>query len=258
MAFVRDRCICLRRVEFSETSQVLHLLTRDHGQVHVIAKGAHRRTKAGHSKFDGGLDLLDGGEGGFPYDPPKEMGSLAEWSQRDGRLELRASLRAMNLGQYAAELVGALVEQGDPVPQIFDALQQILDDLATPKIEEAFVTFQLDLLRETGFLPELTGCVACGRAILEREPVVYFSPPRGGVLCRECEPGGTGAFRLDLRVLRLIQNLLKLPRSAGVVQRLPRLTRAQTDPINRLLAEHVEYVLGKRLRLPRWIVASKP
>jgi hypothetical protein len=40
-------------------------------------------------------------------------------------------------------------------------------------------------------------------------------------------------------------------------QRLPRLTRHQTDPINRLLADHVEHTLGKRLRLSRYVLGDE-
>ena len=49
MALARDRCVCLRKVEYSETSQILLLFGRTHGRVQLIAKGAHRRTKAGAS-----------------------------------------------------------------------------------------------------------------------------------------------------------------------------------------------------------------
>jgi hypothetical protein len=37
-------------------------------------------------------------------------------------------------------------------------------------------------------------------------------------------------------------------------QRLPRLTRHQTDPINRLLAGHVEHTLGRRLRMSPYVL----
>ena len=59
MSLVSDRCLCLRKTEYSETSQILTLLSRNHGLLRVIAKGAHRTTKAGASKFGGGIDLLD-------------------------------------------------------------------------------------------------------------------------------------------------------------------------------------------------------
>ncbi len=254
MPLVRDRCICLRKVEFSETSQILHLLSQEHGIVRLIAKGAHRRTKAGHSKFDGGVDLLDVGEAVFTHDVSKDLCILTEWSLREGQLALRSDLRAVHLGTYGVELTGELLEQHDPVPQIFYRLEQTLTDLASPRREEAFLAFELDLLRDTGFLPELAGCVMCGRVIAEREPQVFFSASQGGVVCRDCEPTIKDRLPIDLRLLRMVQNLLKLPRANGSIQRLPRLTRAQTDPLNLLLAEHVEQMLGKRMRLPRWIL----
>ena len=118
MALARDRCICLRKVEYSETSQILTLFGREHGLLRLIAKGAHRRTKAGASKFDGGLDLLDLGDAVFSLRLEKDLATLTEWSLRDGHLELRQNLRALYLGQYAAELCSLLVEEQPPPPAL--------------------------------------------------------------------------------------------------------------------------------------------
>src|SRR4051812_3256852 len=158
MAMVHDRCICLRKVEYSETSQILTLFGREHGRVALIAKGAHRRTKVGASKFDGGVDLLDLGEAVFAHAPERELSPLTEWHLTDGHLELRRSLRAMHLAQYAAELVNLLIEEHDPHPELFDRMQQTIAMLGTPRIEEVFLSFELDLLRESGYLPELSAC----------------------------------------------------------------------------------------------------
>src|SRR5215213_569910 len=84
MALARDRCVCLRKVEYSETSQILLLFGREHGLLRVIAKGAHRRTKAGSSKFDGGVDLLDVGDAVFTFDPARDLNTLTEWGLREG------------------------------------------------------------------------------------------------------------------------------------------------------------------------------
>ena len=187
MPLVRDRCICLRRTEYSETSQILTLFSRAHGIVRAIAKGAHRRTKAGASKFDGGVDLLDTGDAVFTHDPGKDLATLTEWSLREGHLGLRTTLRGMYLGLYAAELVGRLVEEHDPHPELFDRLDATLGELATPRAEEAFLAFELDLLRETGYLAELVRLRRrAATPISEREPT-FFSPARGGVVCRNCE-----------------------------------------------------------------------
>src|ERR1700729_4343182 len=100
MPLVHDRCICLRKTEYSETSQILTLFSREHGMLRVIAKGAHRGTKAGASKFDGGLDLLDVGDGVFIHMRARDLPPLTGWGLREGNLSLRSQLRGIYLGLY--------------------------------------------------------------------------------------------------------------------------------------------------------------
>lgn len=255
MALVSDRCICLRKIEYSETSQILTLFAREHGLIRAIAKGAHRKTKAGASKFGGGIDLLDLAEAVVTHDSNRELGTLCDWKLTDGHLELRRSLRGMYLGQYAAELVSLLFEEHDPHRVLFDRLEHTLQQLSTPTAEEAFLAFQLDLLRESGYLAELMACTSCGQAAGERGPKpVYFSPSSGGVVCRSCGDASADRLSLDPRLLRLAQSILRLPKSNGSTIRLPRLTRHQTDPLNHIFAMHVQHTLGRRLRLGEYVL----
>jgi DNA repair protein RecO (recombination protein O) len=226
---------------------VLTLLSRDHGILRVMAKGAHRRTKAGASRFDGGVDLLDLGVATFGDDSKAELALLTDWKLTDGHLELRRTLRGLNLALYAAELVSLLIEERDAHPDLFDRLAQTLPELASERREEAMLAWELDLLSQSGYLPELFTCVACGNKPHEREPIA-FSAARGGIVCRNCQPGFPEAISIDARLLRLAQSILRLPRTNGLAQRLPRLTRLQTDPINNLLAEHIAHTLGRRLK----------
>ncbi len=244
MAMARDRAICLRKLDYSETSQILQIFTREHGVLRVIAKGAHRRTKAGASKFDGGLDLLDLGHAVFIHQPEKDLSTLTEWALVDGHLGLRDALRPTYLSQYAAELVGLLFEEHDPHPEVFDRLERLLAALQTPRREEAFLMFQLGLLAVSGFMPELATCVQCYRPAADASSL---SPSRGGVVCRNCEDATPDRQTIDPRLIRLLQTLLRHP------QRPPQLTRHQTDPINRALADHVEYATSRRLRLVHWV-----
>ena len=249
MPLVQDRCICLRKVEYSETSQILTLFAREHGLLRVIAKGAHRKTKVGASKFGGGLDLLDVGDAMFSHAPDRDLPPLTEWTLREGHLALRKSLRAIYLGEYAAELINHLIEEHDPHATLFDRLLLVLGELNTPRQEQAFLAFELELLRETGYLPHLDTCVACGSKLNDRDRV-YVSPSRGGAICRNCEGGTPDRNELDPRLLRLAQNLPRM-------ERLPHLTRHQTDPLNRMLAQHIEQTLSKRLRMPRYILNGR-
>ena len=60
----RDHAVLLRRHPYGESSLVVHVLTREHGRVALLAKGAYRPT----SRYFGVLDFgatrrfdLDGG-----------------------------------------------------------------------------------------------------------------------------------------------------------------------------------------------------
>jgi DNA repair protein RecO (recombination protein O) len=256
MALVHDRCICLRKTEYSETSQILTLFSRAYGILRVIAKGAHRRTKAGASRFDGGVDLLDVGDAVFSHDPARELPPLTEWHLLEGHLELRTNLRGIYLAQYAAELVSRLFEEHDPHPELFDRLEAVLIDLPTARREEAFLAFELDMLRESGYLAELHHCALCGNALSDAL-AAYFSPHHGGVICRNCEAAAPDRLQIDARLLRMVQGILRLPRNNGSIARLPQLTRHQTDPINRMLADHIEHTLGKRLKLSRYVLGTR-
>jgi len=255
MPLVSDRCICLRKTEYSESSQILSLFSRERGIVRVMAKGAHRKTKAGAGRFDGGIDLLDTGHAVFSDDFSRDLVLLTDWKLQDGHLNLRNHLRPLYLAIYGAELLGLLLEEHDPHPTLFDLLESLLADLATPRLEESFLAFQLDLLREAGFMPELGVCGGCGNGASDRG-AVYFSPSRGAVVCQNCHGSFAGRLPIDVRLLRLLR-MIQTPAAAGAPRRLPQLTRHQTDPVNHLLLQHLEHSLGRRPRSAYYILARR-
>jgi DNA repair protein RecO len=169
---------------------------------------------------------------------------------------MRGNLRALYLGQYAAELCSLLIEEHDPHPQLFDRLEQTLKELATPRQEEAFLAFQLDLCREAGYLPDLSACSNCRAPVGHRGGEWSFSPARSGIVCRDCEGISPDRIPLDARLVSMVGLILRLPRQNGSLQRLPRLTRHQTDPLNHVFAEHMQHTLGRRLRLPRYVLGK--
>jgi DNA repair protein RecO (recombination protein O) len=156
----------------------------------------------------------------------------------------------MYLGLYAAELVCMFFQEHDPHPDVFDALANLLKELPDARAEEFFLAFELDLLAKAGYAPQLGDCVNCGADIAARESV-WFAPSRGGVVCRDCESTLSERMALDGRLLRLLQSV-----SAARSRNLPRLTRHQTDPLNRILAGHVTHILGRPLRMAGYVLAA--
>ncbi len=244
VALVTAPAFCLRRLDYSETSQILQLLTESHGLIRVIAKGAHRRTKAGHGKFDGGLDLLDFGTAVF-IENNADLWTLTEWSLKEGHLGLRKTLRQLHLAQGTAEVTTALLHEHDPFPQTFSRFGQALIALAeghTATHEAVALTYVLHLLNEAGYFPELGRCSACQTTVLGAAPA--FTAATGGVFCTTCAESVPDRLMIAPALLRLAAQLLSLPES-----RLPRLTIAQTGPLHRLLGQHIQHITGKALMM---------
>jgi DNA repair protein RecO (recombination protein O) len=244
VALVTAPAFCLRRLDYSETSQILQLFTSSHGLIRVIAKGAHRRTKAGHGKFDGGLDLLDFGTAVF-IENNAELWTLTEWSLNDGHLGLRRSLRQLYLAQGLAEVTTALLHEHDPFPATFlrlrSALLALAEGLAISH-EGVALAYSLHLLDHSGYLPELARCAACQKAELGATPA--FAAATGGVFCSRCAGSVPDRLPIAPALLRLAGQLLRLPES-----RIPQLTLHQTGPLHRLLGQHIEHITGKPLRM---------
>src|SRR5262245_18691352 len=121
MSLASDIAVVLRRLDYSETSQVLVVLTREHGQQRLIAKGIKRATK---NRASVGIDLLEVGRLVFSRRPGKEetLATLTEWRQEEIFPHLRCDLVCNYAAQYAAEVTSQLMEAHDPHPELYDGL----------------------------------------------------------------------------------------------------------------------------------------
>ena len=185
MSAEKDIALVLRVVDFSETSCVVTLFTRDLGKFHGLAKGG-RRPKG---PFESALDLLARCRVVFLRKSSDALDLLTE-AKLERRFRGRdRDLSSLYAGYYVAELLNELTDDYDPHPELFDAADQTLVALGSDMPVAAVVLrFEMTLLRLLGHLPSLSDCVECGRPI-ERTKRIAFGLHAGGVLCTECRPG---------------------------------------------------------------------
>lgn len=201
MAATKDVGIVLRRLDYSETSQVLVVFCRETGQQRLIAKGIKRGTK---TRVAVGIDLLELGQVVFTRRPGSDaqLSTLTEWRQQDTFPNLRDDLAAVYAAQYAADRTAQATVDGDPHPLLFDALLSLLEHLGEARAAATLgplTRFLWALLREIGLMPELERCVGCGTDVeqMGAGATWYFSSRQGGLLCRDCEPAHAEKRRVD-------------------------------------------------------------
>lgn len=204
----RTQALVLRAFEFGETSQVLHLLTREEGLVHGIAKGA-RRLKG---EFHGGVDALHLGEAVvYPRRAGADLRTLGAFHTTTYFPKLRESLARFHGACHVLALVLAFSREESADPDAFDlavSALRILEAADDAQAQAVALAFEAMTLRHAGFFPELTRCVACGRPA-RNVTTARLSSLRGGLLCRACAaedasaPHVTGAVAAALESLSL-------------------------------------------------------
>lgn len=201
----------LHQWDWSETSLVLDLFTREQGRIAVVAKGAKRpysqmravllpfqriAVGLGRPRADEGSDIL--------------TLRSAEYAGA-GSVLPPAQLFA---GFYLNELLMKLLARHDPHPLLFDAytgtLQAMARAGAEPDAEASLRAFELLLLRETGVLPELDRDTATQEELQPGRR--YALRPEGGLViasdtelalnAADCLALQTALDRNDLAALR--------------------------------------------------------
>lgn len=253
----RQPAICLRAIDYSETSQIVTFLTREEGVVRLMAKG----TKRPKSKSGGMIDLLAEGQVLYSLSDrnPDALGTLMEFSETATHRLLRRDTARLHTSLYMLELVDAMLAASDPHTEVYDLLARTLQRLAESDAPIAAVLawFQWRLLRHVGLLGGLGECVGCGMDVAEmlasQAQAVSFSSVQGGLLCDGCE----GSVRETVDVSAATLAGLGALAAAETGQRVT-LPDAQAHAVNKLLAYHIAYQLGKGLRMARYAVGFDP
>ena len=262
MSMERATGLIIRTTDFSETSRIVTMWTRELGKVRALAKGG-RRLK---SNFEVALDLLTLCDIVLIRKSSGSLDLLTEARVRERFPHLRDDLAALYAGYYVAELLGDLTSDHDAHPPAFDAAIDALRELGRPlPVGQAFQSdcqagkldlrgeartltgvclahFELVLLRELGYGPALDFCADCGESLTRSG--LAFSAAGGGVLCALCQPKHREKRPLAQATWLALQAL----QSAGDRWRAVEEPGVRSE-IRNLLNHYVTYQLGRRPRL---------
>ena len=232
--------LVIRASDFSETSRIVTLWTRELGRVRALAKGGRRL----RSSFESALDLLTVCDMVVLRKSSGSLDLLTEARVRERFGPLRHDLAALNGAYYVAELLGDLTQDYDPHPPVYDAALETLRNLGNLDLPKGpcVAHFELVLLRELGYGPALEACAGCGMPLTS--PRLAFSAAGGGVLCHACQ-----SSQRERRAISTAswQALRTLADSGDAWQQLR--DAALRREVRQVLDHYVTYLLGRRPRL---------
>jgi DNA repair protein RecO (recombination protein O) len=235
--------LVLRTTDWSETSRIATLWTREFGKVRALAKGGRRLKSA----FENALDLLTVCSIVFIRKSAGTLDLLTEALVVQRFPRLRQQLDALYGGYYVAELLGDLTQEYDPHPALFDEAVATLEELAParpPTVPTAvrLMRFEMVLLRELGYALALEICSLCGGPLGEGS--LGFSPMSGGLVCRGCRPRAVQMRAVSAAGCTMLRALGGS--EASWRRSWEGSVRAE---VRQVLGHYVTYLMGRRPRL---------
>ena len=229
--------IVVRISDWSETSRIATIWTRELGKVRVLAKGG-RRLK---SNFEVALDLLTVCSIVLLRKSSGGLDLLTEARAEERFNGLRKDLRALNAGYYVAELLGDGTQDYDPHPALYEFSLDTLRKLSGGGDVLGLVSaFELAWLGELGLRPVLDRCAVCQTHELPAGART-FSAIAGGVVCPACVPTQRDRRLVTKSTLETLGEL-----SLG---ELPQVS----VEVRQLLGHTISTVLGRRPRLLSYV-----
>jgi DNA repair protein RecO (recombination protein O) len=244
----KDLAICIRTVDYSETSQILTLFTREAGKLSAIAKGSKRAKSA----FDGPVELFAHGRIVYAGSGRQKLATLTEFQQQIPFSFLTRNLFALHCASLAAELINSMTDDCDPHPELFDALIEFLENTDHVQNDSRdmlalLILFQLTLLKEAGLMPILSHCANCKTRYAEHgtQHQFYFSSSANGLICRDCEPAFPDKIPVTKAAAAVLYNLKTLSQAEDAVLK----------EIEKILISHFTNTLGKQPRMAKHILS---
>ncbi len=240
MATEKALALVVRATDWSETSRISTLWTRELGKVRALAKGGRRL----RSNFESSLDLLTVCSIVLLRKSSAGLDLLTEAQVVRRFPQLPKDLQALYAAYYIAELLADWTEDYDPHPNLFDEALQTLQALGTPGVATAprLARFEMVLLRELGYRPALEVCAACTADLSGQR--LAFSPAAGGALCPACQPAQRDRRPLSQAAWLTLRRLDAAPEAFADPD-----VAAACAEVRQVLNQYVTYLMGRRPRL---------
>lgn len=240
MTPIKTQALCLRTIDYSETSQVLRFYTRDLGKISCIAKGSKRKKSAFHGPFD----ILN-------------VYEIVDLVRHSGSLDILTS--AVNIaafprvgreyerfcaGNYVLEFIDGLTADGQLVGGLYSIAIGTLEALDRGEdISPTVFRFEARALRVLGYLPRTQTCGICEHPI---GPEAYFGCRDGGAVCVRCRPRDPNRLLVTREVLHAVAHF-------STDAEAPSLSLRSREMLRKVFDDYVRFVMEREPKSLRFM-----
>ncbi|MGM9850478.1 MAG: DNA repair protein RecO [Bacilli bacterium] len=229
--------IIIKDSSYSETSKLVTLITKEHGVINLLAKGA----KTLKSPLRSTTTKLTHGYFNIIYKESK-LSTLKEVDVIDYYKNIKQDINKISYASYILELVEQVIKQTNN-EEVFDNLVYSLK-----KIEENMnplvITNILELkcLDYLGVMPILDCCSVCGN-----KNIITISADQGGYICKNCRKDETIVDERTIKLLRMFYYV-----DINKIDKLE-ISKKISEEINYFLNAYYERYTGLYLKSKKFI-----
>lgn len=194
MEIISVEGISLSETNYSESSKILNVLTREYGLIGIMSKGS-RKIK---SKLRGVSRKLMYGKYHIYY-RENGLSTLIGVDVINSFDKTVMDLKKVSYASYIIDLVHQIAKQNNE-EEIFDLLKNTLvkiEDDFSPEVLTSILEVQA--LKFLGVTPSFDGCSVCGSQM----DIVTIDSTAGGYVCKNCYEGGVIVSPKTIKLLRM-------------------------------------------------------
>lgn len=239
----QTEAIIIKKTKLREADVIFTLYTPQLGKIQAFAKSV-RKTR---SKMAGHLELLTHSQVSLARG--RNLDTIIGSQTINSFLPLKSDLWLTSCGLYIIELVNQFTADNVENSPLFQLLLATMERLCkTGNRDLTLRYFELHLLDDVGYRPQLQQCVSCQKPL--KPAVNSFSPSSGGMLCPDCAVNHPSSYPLSVnaqKVLRLLQDS-----DYSTVERL-KIDAGLSRELERVIGNYLKYLLEREIKSATWL-----
>ncbi len=228
----------LNETSYGETSKIINVLTKDHGLIGMMCKGAKSMKSPLRSctqSFTYGIFNI--------YYKENKLSTLVSVDPISNFTNIRQDLTLISFVTYLSELTSQVIKESDASKVYNDFINTIL------KIEDGLDPLILTNILELKYLPllgvglDLDGCIRCGKST----DIVTIDASYGGLICKNCYQNER---IVDLKIVKLLRMYYYVDiKSISTIN----VEKKYKDLINKFINDYYESFTGLYLNSKKFL-----
>ena len=239
----QTEAIVIKKTKLGEADRILSLYTPHLGKIRVVAKGVRRP----RSKMAGHLELLT--HSLISLARGRNLDTVTGSQTINSFLPLKSDLQLTSYALYAVELIDLFTADNDENYPLFQLLLETMHKLCQGNNYELILRyFELHLLNEVGYRPQLGQCVSCHSLL--KAITNSFSPSAGGVLCPRCSQSQFFSYPLSANALNGLRFL-----QSGNYNTISQLKMSPelSQELEGIMRNYLKYLLEREVKSAAWL-----